>query len=35
VTLHDLANTETESEKLLQSILEANLVTASQPKIQL
>src|SRR5438105_13721307 len=35
VTLHDLANTETESERLLQSILEANLVTASQQKIQL
>lgn len=35
VTLYDLANRETESEKILQSILEANLVSSSQQKIQL
>lgn len=35
VTLYDLANRETESEKILQSILEANLVSSSQQKMQL
>jgi len=35
VTLHDLANKETESEKILQTILEANIVSSAQPKIQL
>jgi Rrf2 family protein len=35
VTLYDLANRETESERILQSILEANLVSSTQQKIQL
>jgi Rrf2 family transcriptional regulator, iron-sulfur cluster assembly transcription factor len=33
VTLHDLANKENESEKILQNILEANLVSSAQPRI--
>jgi Rrf2 family transcriptional regulator, iron-sulfur cluster assembly transcription factor len=35
VTLHDLANKETESENILQSILEANLVSSRQQRIEL
>ena len=35
VTLYDLANKETESEKILQNILEANLVSSSQQKMEL